>query len=303
MQWNKLGLIFNSYGQYPWMLTHATYPVAEKLDGDLIKVYFSCRDKNNRSSIASLTIDLNSPQKILELSSEPVLSPGDSGFFDDSGTTVSSIAKAEDGSTYLYYLGWNLGKTVPFRNSIGLAIRPAGESTFKKYCEAPLLDRDANDPLTLSYPWVVKEENRWRMWYGSHQTWNHSQYEMIHVLKYAESADGLNWTRSKQPAIALDLEHGEFAMSRPCVIAHGDQYKMWFSSRHAQYKIGYAASLDGLSWQRDDRQEVITPSATGWDCDSVEYASVFDHGGRLYMLYNGNGYGASGFGLAVSSET
>lgn len=97
MQWNKLGLIFNSYGQYPWMLTHATYPVAEKLDGDLIKVYFSCRDKNNRSSIASLTIDLNSPQKILELSSEPVLSPGDSGFFDDSGTTVSSIAKAEDG--------------------------------------------------------------------------------------------------------------------------------------------------------------------------------------------------------------
>jgi len=28
------------------------------------------------------------------------------------------------------------------------------------------------------------------------------------------------------------------------------------------------------------------------------YAYVFKHNGYLYMLYNGNGYGASGLGLA-----
>jgi hypothetical protein len=303
MQWNKLGLIFNSAGHYPWMLTHAAYPTAEKLDGDLIRIYFSCRDKSSRSSIATLTIDLNSPQKIIELSSESVLSPGDRGFFDDSGTTVGSIVKAEDGSAYLYYLGWNIGKTVPFRNSIGLAIRPAGESTFKKYSHAPLLDRDPNDPLTLSYPWVLREGNRWRMWYGSHQTWTHSQYEMLHVLKYAESTDGLNWKRTQNPVMPLELEQGEFAMSRPCVIRHGGQYNMWFSSRHPNYKMGFATSVDGHLWQRDDTQGVITPSASGWDSNCVEYGSIFEHAGKLYMLYNGNGYGASGFGLAVASET
>jgi hypothetical protein len=31
----------------------------------------------------------------------------------------------------------------------------------------------------------------------------------------------------------------------------------------------------------------------------IEYPAVFDAGGRRYMLYNGNGYGRSGMGLAV----
>jgi len=31
----------------------------------------------------------------------------------------------------------------------------------------------------------------------------------------------------------------------------------------------------------------------------VEYPALFTHGGRQYMLYNGNDYGRSGVGLAV----
>jgi hypothetical protein len=31
----------------------------------------------------------------------------------------------------------------------------------------------------------------------------------------------------------------------------------------------------------------------------IEYPFVFDHDGHRYMLYNGNEYGKSGFGLAV----
>ncbi len=31
----------------------------------------------------------------------------------------------------------------------------------------------------------------------------------------------------------------------------------------------------------------------------IEFPRVFDHGGRRFMLYNGNGYGKTGFGLAV----
>jgi len=31
----------------------------------------------------------------------------------------------------------------------------------------------------------------------------------------------------------------------------------------------------------------------------VEYPFVFDHKGGRYMLYNGNGYGRTGFGIAV----
>jgi hypothetical protein len=31
----------------------------------------------------------------------------------------------------------------------------------------------------------------------------------------------------------------------------------------------------------------------------IEYPFVFSHEGTTYMLYNGNGYGKSGFGYAI----
>jgi hypothetical protein len=43
----------------------------------------------------------------------------------------------------------------------------------------------------------------------------------------------------------------------------------------------------------------IEPSPEGWDGETVEYPWIFDHDGERYMLYNGNRYGLTGFGLAV----
>ena len=40
-------------------------------------------------------------------------------------------------------------------------------------------------------------------------------------------------------------------------------------------------------------------SPNGWDSEMICYPYVFDHGRNRYMLYNGNGYGKTGFGLAV----
>jgi hypothetical protein len=48
-----------------------------------------------------------------------------------------------------------------------------------------------------------------------------------------------------------------------------------------------------------DDQAGIDVSDSGWDSDMICYPRVFSHVGRLYMLYNGNGYGKTGFGLAV----
>jgi hypothetical protein len=31
----------------------------------------------------------------------------------------------------------------------------------------------------------------------------------------------------------------------------------------------------------------------------TSYPAVFAHGGRLWLLYNGNAYGRTGFGLAI----
>jgi len=57
-----------------------------------------------------------------------------------------------------------------------------------------------------------------------------------------------------------------------------------------------------LRWKRKDREVGIDVSASGWDSEMIEYPFVFDHKGERYMLYNGNGYGKTGIGLAVLAK-
>jgi hypothetical protein len=293
MKWTKLGLLFCPDNNFPWMRTHAAGHFAER-------IYFGCRDANQRTHIGTVEIDLNRPQDVLELSKEPVVAPGDPGLFDDSGTSMGCLVREGD-TRYLYYLGWNLGVTVPWRNTIGVAVARDGEPAFRKMSRAPLLDRSDVDPFSISYPWVMKDEARWRMWYGSNLAWGAKPETMAHVIKEARGKDPLRWTRQGDISIA-SASAAEYAISKPCVLKENGLYRMWYSHRGDAYRIGYAESRDGSRWTRRDDAVGIGVSPSGWDSESVQYAHVFRHRGRLYMLYNGNGYGRTGFGLAVCEQ-
>lgn len=297
MQWTKLGHVFVADGEHAWMQTHASNPVAEWVVDDVFRVYFSTRDAMARSHIAFIELDLNRPNVILNVSNTPVVAPGELGGFDDSGTSMGCLVR-HGRRRYLYYLGWNLGVTVPWRNAIGLAISEGPGQPFIKHSPAPVLDRSAVDPFTVSYPWVLQQQGGWRMWYGSNLRWGQAQRDMDHLLKYAESDDGITWRRDGRIAIPLQ-NPAEYALSKPCVIRDADGYRMWFSHRGPAYRIGYAESPDGQVWERADEKAGITVSESGWDSESVEYPCVFDHKGCRYLFYNGNGYGRTGFGLAA----
>jgi hypothetical protein len=299
VSWRKLGRVFCPENRRGWMRSHASNPAAEFVGGDVWRVYFSSRDSANRSSVGWVEVDLRRPSEILRISARPVVSPGPAGAFDDSGASMSCLVR-DGGRTMLYYLGWNLGVTVPWRNSIGLAVRGSSRSAFSKASRAPIVDRSAVDPFSLSYPWVMKERGRWRMWYGSNLAWGPEQKDMAHVIKCAESSDGIRWEREGR--VALGLRGGEIALSKPCVVRDRGLYRMWYSYRGKAYRIGYAESKDGVAWRRLDARAGLEPSPSGWDSRSVEYPCVFDHRGRRYMLYNGNDYGKTGFGLAVREE-
>lgn len=116
-------------------------------------------------------------------------------------------------------------------------------------------------------------------------------------IRYADSDDGLNWRRLGRVCIDFQAQN-EYAISRPSVVRDPDMYRMWYSHRGAGYRIGYAESDDGVVWTRKDEEAGIDVSLEGWDSEMIEYPCVFDHGARRYMLYNGNGYGATGIGLA-----
>ena len=297
MKWTKLGLVFATDNNHPWMLSHAANPVAEHLDADVFRLYFSCRDADSRSHIGWAEVDIRPPFKVLRIAEEPLLAPGELGTFDDSGVSLSCI-KQINGRKYLYYLGWNLSVTVPWRNSIGLAIYDPLTETFQRNSRAPLMDRNDVDPYSISYPFVLQDEGIFRMWYGSNLGWGRDQKDMAHLIKYAESDDAIHWKRNGIIALNFKNER-EYAMSRPYVLKENGLYRMWYSYRGESYRIGYAESEDAISWRRKDEEVGIDVSESGWDSEMIEYPFVFEHKGVQYMLYNGNDYGKTGIGLAA----
>ena len=298
--WEKLGLVFAPSGEMPWMRSHASLPVPLRLEGDLYRVFFAARDDENRSSICALTLQLQPVVRVVSVATTPVLSPGPLGNFDDHGVYPSSIV-AIGGRLWLYYIGWNPGVKRPlFYSSIGLAVSEDGGETFARVSPAPIVARGRWDPCLVTSPCVRLEGDRWRMWYVSGFRWDETSEGMqsYYHVKYAESADGIEWRRDGR--VAIDLAAPERNIARPCVVHDADRYRMWYSYDAGRgYRIGYAESDDGLCWTRLDGLAGIAPSVTGWDADAQAYAWVFSHGGSRYMLYNGNGFGRTGFGIAM----
>ncbi len=305
MKWRKRGLIFcpevsmpGSSDRPAWMRTHAAVPIAEHITGDTFRIYYSARDSANRSTTGAVILDLRRPTEILDVAQEPVLSPGELGGFDDSGAMATWLTDA-GGYKLLYYIGWNLGVTVPFRNAIGVAREVSG-GKYKRLFPGPIVDRALLEPHFCASCAVLREDDLWRMWYLACSDWRLVAEKPQHRyhIRYAESSDGIIWHREGR--VAIDYEDSlEYAISRPSVLHDEQGWHMWYSYRGNRYKIGYATSEDGKNWARRDSEVGIEASADGWDSEMIEYPFVFDHKGERYMLYNGNDYGLTGFGLAV----
>ena len=300
MRWRKLGRVYAPDGSKPWMRSHAANPVAEHIDGDRFRIYCSSRDERNRSSITFVDIDLKDPSTIRREADEPVLGPGDLGMFDDCGASIGCILRVGP-RRYLYYMGWHLTVAVPWQNALGLAISEGPDQPFRRVSRFPIVELNEIDPYTISYPWVSSDGGIFRMWYGSNIQWGPRKEDMRHLIKYAESADGIRWDR--KDVVAIDFESpGEYAICKPCVVKDADRFRMWFCSRGPSYRIRYAESQDGIAWVRMSKSTGIDVSVDGWDAEMIEYPCVFDHQGTRYMLYAGNGFGRTGFGLAVSVQ-
>jgi hypothetical protein len=236
-----------------------------------------------------------------------VLGLGSPGCFDDSGAMPSWIVQAGN-EMRLYYTGWNVGTTVPYRNAIGIAVEARPGPDFHKRYAGPILDRTPDEPYFCATPCVLEHDGIWHMWYLSCTDWRpyKDHMEPFYDIKYAVSADGLSWRRDAHTAIAL-ANPEEAGLARPSVIFDGDRFRMWYSFRgfrdHREdaatsYKIGYAESVDAINWTRRDELVEFVGSGAGWDDMMQAYPFVFRRNDRLYMLYNGNGFGAGGFGVA-----
>ena len=272
--WDKQGLIYVPNGN-GFFKTHVTRPIPHQISNSALRIYFSSRDSDDQPLPSFIDVDIKNPKTILHINDKPLLKLGRRGTFDDSGVTPTCLLEHE-GKMFLYYVGWKRRRVnVTIEPSIGLCRVTHSDSgeILERIFEGPIVAQDKNHPILVAAPFVLHDDEKFKMWYCSGTEWRicEGNPEMIYRVHYAESKNGVDWIPREKPAI--DYKYDGEVISAPWVIKHKSKYYMWYSTRGSStkgaknYVIGYAESTDGVEWIRMDEQVGITRSASGWDSE------------------------------------
>jgi hypothetical protein len=301
--WRKKGLLYTPEANG---FSHGSHPCAIPMGGDRFIFAFTRRDADQRSHIFLTHAQVRDGHVTLLGKPKQALSPGEPCRFDCDGA-ISVCLVAHGGAIHLYYVGWqNLPEGLWICDT-GRAILDPEALTLTREFNGPVLGRDKDNPLFAAAT-AFHVGDVWQTWYNSGISWTKTATGWKHHygIHYAHSRDGVDWTCLPGMCLPFADEY-EYAFGRPCVIRREGTYFMWYAHRATRttdsYRMGFATSEDGRAWHRQDRLSGIDVSPSGWDSEMVCYPCVFEHEGLFYMLYNGNGYGKTGFGLAVLETT
>jgi predicted GH43/DUF377 family glycosyl hydrolase len=315
-RWKKLGKVFDpkDLKAHSWMREFAQSPSTLVYE-DRVRVYFCSRPDPDvkgqyLSYIAFIDLDRTNLLNVLRVCDRPVLTLGKCGAFDEFGTYPVSVIPVGD-EIRAYYAGWTRCESVPFNAAIGLAVSRDGGELFERLGDGPVLSYSPDEPFLLGSPRIRIFGERWHLWYVAGKKWlrTNSRPEPVYKIRMASSDNGIDWVKHGKDLIADKLGPHE-CQACPDVTYRSGAYHMFFSYRDIHnyksteggYRIGYASSKDMVEWRRNDDLVEIELSETGWDSEMINYPHVFMLDGETYMLYQGNGMGRAGFGLAVLEQ-
>jgi hypothetical protein len=235
----------------------------------------------------------------------PVLGPGDPGEWDDGGRIIEDVVLV-GGTYHLYFEG--------FRTQNPEVNHGRGHATSTDGVEWTM--DPANPVLSHGDPgewdacfWnpavaVVHDGTQFHMWYGG----GASCTDPSTVRGgYATSPDGSVWAKYTDPVLPVGLPGSwdDYYVLPGAAILEGGVFKLWFNGHNGSFdQIGYAESLDGITWDKHLENPVLRSGAAGpWDA-WVFSPSVVLEGSVYHMLYAG--YDRSGgdwmIGYAFSSD-
>ena len=291
-------------GEHTWARSHAYCPTAfVRADHDHVRVLCAFLDADRVGRCGWVDVDAGCPNRVIAVSSKPVLDVGRPGTFDEHGVTPLSIVRLDSGRLRLYYAGWQRAVGVRYTLFTGAAESNDDGASFWRISETPLLDRADGELHMRTGALVVHSGNRWRMWYAGGSEWvgSGANAKPRYSLRHVASDDGVNWPRTGM--VCLEPAPDELGFGRPCVLQSDAQLQMWYSRRSLAggYDLGYATSTDGLRWHRHDSLAGVQRGPAGaWDGEMLGLSCMLETRSDMLLFYNGNGYGATGFGVAIA---
>ena len=231
------------------------------------------------------------PPRWVKFSGNPVVTPVP-------GTWENSLAGLrvlrEGGVFRMWYSGClNPGGVC----DIGYANSSDGIS-WTKYAGNPVLLHDPGGwDGSIAHPFVLHDGGVYRMWYTGSVT------GFDHRIGYAESSDGLAWTKS---GVVLGPTPGAWdagSVTLSVVVKEGSNFTMWYSGHDGSlnFHVGRATSSDGMTWTKDAANPVMSPSLP-WEILRVHAAHVLGGPGAYEMFYVGHDGLRQSFGHATSPE-
>lgn len=304
MRWKKLGNIYQAESVCENLLSHAANPLPILIENNIYRVFFNGRNSENKSSLGYFDFNIET-LKVINVCEKELIKFGDEGSYYSHGISIGNDYQDLDGNTYILFMAWQIRGSNHWRGDIGRIVVSSLDEMYVEDTDNPFIGVNEIDKVSLSYPWVYKDGEGYAMVYGSTITWRENNGEMLHVLNCAESVDGHLW---EQKGLAVPYELGKAqAFSRPSYVKINDTEHLWFSYRSGtgeKYRIGHSFKSEDGFWTLDVENPGIDVSDEqgAWDSEMICYPYILEHNNKIYMFYNGNGFGKSGIGLAVLEE-
>jgi predicted GH43/DUF377 family glycosyl hydrolase len=147
---------------------------------------------------------------------------------------------------------------------------------------------------------VLRDGPLLKMWYSGYPDDTGANGQ----IGYATSEDdGLTWDKYDDPVLPVGTASWEaVSVTESCVVKEGSVYRMWYTGNDGG-PIGYATSMDGISWTKWSVNPVFAKGDTGtWDAEEVDNPYVILDGGTFHMWYGGSDGLSEAIGYASSTD-
>lgn len=260
--------------------------------GGLYKVWYNGLDFRRQIGLATSTDGIHWTKS----SADPVLSNGQPCDFDSEHVHYGPVL-FHDEQYWFWYSGHN-GQ----HWQIGLAISEDGIH-WTKHPDNPVLAVGSNgewDAYGVISPAVIFDGHSFKMWYNGNGS------ELVLAAGYAESSDGVHWTKYPHNPILTPRPNTweSDAVGMGPVLFFDGKYHAWYGGRQGEVRssIGYATSADGIAWERFASNPVIEPGEhDDWDSTTLGGFWVLRENDVFKMWYSGRRDDIWKIGYAVSA--
>jgi|GEM_PF-2089785 len=257
--------------------------------GNVYKMWYTGLGTHRQIGLATSTDGLSWAKP----NPNPVLPNGQPGAFDADHVDYASVLFYNN-KYWMWYTGYQSGV-----RKIGLATSPDGVN-WTRHSGNPVLTVGENlawDAQGVFAPFVIFDGKSFKMWY-------HGNGRYVQAAGYAESVDGINWTKHPTNPVLPPIPNSweSYTIGVNTVVFANGIYQLWYGGNDGSVtRLGYAISADGITWERYGSNPIFQAGGSGaWDSATLGGFCVLRESKAYKMWYSGNNGGPWSIGYATS---